>query len=130
MFSETNYVASKRHLLARYCCFWWQESGIDGGAFTQTSVFFVRIILVIFVLHFPCHLCLFYAGHLSLYNSGHLCLYHPCHPIESSGERSVCVEQQIDDKTKKVEVILSSYHSAIDFRYVDRQLTHQYPLPD
>ena len=33
-----------------------------------------------------------------------------------SGERSVCVEQQIDDKTKKVEVILSSYHSAIEFR--------------
>ena len=32
------------------------------------------------------------------------------------GERSVCVEQQIDDKTKKVEVILSSYHSAIEFR--------------
>ena len=49
LFSETNYVASKRHLLARYCCFWWQESGIDGGAFTQTSVFFVRIILVFFV---------------------------------------------------------------------------------
>ena len=32
------------------------------------------------------------------------------------GERSVCVEQQIDDKTKKVEVILSSYHSAVEFR--------------
>ena len=34
-----------------------------------------------------------------------------------SGERSVCVDQLIDDKTKKVEIILSSYHSAIEFRY-------------
>ena len=33
-----------------------------------------------------------------------------------SGERSVCVEQIIDEKTKTVEVFLSSYHSAIDFR--------------
>ena len=38
------------------------------------------------------------------------------HHHSISGERSVCVDQQIDDKTKKVEVILSSYHSAIDFR--------------
>jgi len=42
-----------------------------------------------------------------------------------SGERSVCVEQQIDDKTKKVEVILSSYHSAIDFR---EELVHGFIL--
>ena len=33
-----------------------------------------------------------------------------------SGERAVCVEQIIEEKTKTVEVILSSYHSAIDFR--------------
>ena len=43
-----------------------------------------------------------------------------------SGERSVCVEQTIDDKTKTVEVILSSYHSAIDFRWVLVQLFYIY----
>jgi len=53
---------------------------------------------------------------------GPLLGHSSCH---QSGERSVCVEQQIDDKTKKVEVILSSYHSAIDFR---EELVHGFIL--
>jgi len=53
---------------------------------------------------------------------GPLLGHSTCH---QSGERSVCVEQQIDDKTKKVEVILSSYHSAIDFR---EELVHGFIL--
>jgi len=53
---------------------------------------------------------------------GPLLGHSSCH---QSGERSVCVEQQIDDKTKKVEVILSSYHSAIEFR---EELVHGFIL--
>eukprot|EP00092_Neocalanus_flemingeri_P031349 GFUD01034047.1.p1 GENE.GFUD01034047.1~~GFUD01034047.1.p1 ORF type:complete len:1160 (+),score=236.34 GFUD01034047.1:195-3674(+) len=53
---------------------------------------------------------------------GPLLGHSTCH---QSGERSVCVEQKIDDKNKKVEVILSSYHSAIDFR---EELVHGFIL--
>ena len=42
-----------------------------------------------------------------------------------SGDRSVCVEQQVGDSVKKVEVILSSYHSAADFR---EELIHGFIL--
>merc|ERR1719402_1774656 len=42
-----------------------------------------------------------------------------------SGDRSVCVEQQVGDSVKKVEVILSSYHSAVDFR---EELIHGFIL--
>ena len=37
----------------------------------------------------------------------------------SSGERSIAIETQLGGDTKrKVEVVLSSYHGATDFRYV------------
>jgi len=33
-----------------------------------------------------------------------------------SGERSIAFDTQLGDSKRKVEVILSSYHNAIDFR--------------
>ena len=44
---------------------------------------------------------------------GPLLKQHNCY---LSGERSVAIETQLGDSKRKVEVILSSYHSADDFR--------------
>ena len=34
-----------------------------------------------------------------------------------TGERSVLMDQEIRSKTRRLEIILSSYHSATDFRH-------------